>query len=71
MVKARITLTKKNYVITSKELKKILGIKNPEKITSFGQWEGRSPHDVEEGVDPDKYESWYVETEVMVEPEDF
>jgi len=71
MVKARVTLTKKNYVIKSSELKKILGIKNPEKITRFGCWVGMSPHDVEDDIDPDLSEAWYVETEVRVEPEDF
>ena len=62
MVKITIASTKRNYVISSKELKKFLGIKNPEKITSFGCWEGRSPKDEQDGVDPDKYEAWYIST---------
>ena len=67
MVKVTVATVKRNYVISSKELKKFLGIKNPEKITSFGCWVSRSPHNQEHGIDPDSVDEWYVTTKVQKE----
>lgn len=64
VIKSEVVKTERVYVVSSKELKKLFGIKNPEKISSFGCWVGRSPHDEQSNVDPDSVDQWYIKTTV-------
>ena len=64
-----MTLIKKTYryKFTQKELKKKLGMKG--NLSEGGLWEGRSPHQVEQGKKQDE-DVYFIESEEELEKED-
>jgi len=53
--------TRRRYIVTSKEIKEFFQLKGT--IKDFGLWKGRSPKSVEDAVDPDTHDQWFIETE--------
>ena len=54
----------REYILTSKEIKKALGIKG--EILTLGLLEGRSPNEIEKGIGSD-VEKWYINTREVFE----
>jgi hypothetical protein len=57
----------RQYIITSKELKKQMEIKG--EITGIGLWRGRSPDEIEKGKSPD-LDEWEIRTTEKIKIKD-
>jgi|GEM_PF-3980093 len=57
------THIKRHHIVKVKEIREAFNIPKGEMILNFGLWSGRSPYDVERGVNPDTHDEWFIETD--------
>jgi len=60
-MKVEKLFTRRRYIVKAKEMKEFFKLRGT--IVNFGLWKGRSPQAVKDGVDPDTYDEFYIETE--------
>ena len=67
VMKTEFNEVNREYLLTSKELKRKLGITG--QVINIGLYTGRSPNDVEQGVSVDN-DVWYITTQERGQEDD-